>query len=149
MGKNKGDGKIDFTDADYEKIETMAGYGLPLSKIAPLFGRSLRTFQNYKDSDERLQIALEAGKAKSHLNVAKTAYDLAVSGDCPQLTMFWLKTRAGWKETDAIEVKAQLNIESESLDKLVGSIASLVERTREVKDVQPIMLKAVSNDEEK
>jgi hypothetical protein len=148
MAKKKGDGLIQFTDEDYKKIETMAGYGLSLAKIAALFGRSLRTFQNYKESNERVAMAIEAGKAKAHLQVHKTAYDMAVSGKVPQMTMFWLKSRAGWKETEVHEVNANMNVQSESVDKLVGAIASLMDRTREVKEIEPIMLRAVNNDSE-
>lgn len=35
----------------------------------------------------------------ANLRVAGTAYRLAVSGDCPAATFFWLKTRAKWRET--------------------------------------------------
>lgn len=146
MAKKKGDGRLEFTDEDYKRIETMAGYGLSLSKIAPLFGRSLRVFHEYKATDERLALALQAGKSKAHLQVHKTAYDLAVSGKCPQMTMFWLKSRAGWMEKQAVEVKASIKTESNDINKLVETIANLIDKTREVKEIEPIQLYSVESD---
>ena len=35
--------------------------------------------------------------------MAQTAYNLAKSGKCPVMTMFWLKTQAGWRETSRLE----------------------------------------------
>lgn len=149
MAKKKGDGKLELTEDDYRKIETMAGYGLNIEKIAPFFGRSARSFRVYRETDERLEAALAVGKSKSHLNVAKTAYDLAVSGKCPQMTIFWLKSRAGWKENDpVIELNNTVNVENSGIDKLVSTIAGLLDKTREVKEVQPIMLKAVKDEGE-
>lgn len=142
MAKRKGDGVLQLTDEDYKKIESMAGYGLSLEKIAPLMGRSVRTFRTYRQNDERLELALMAGKAKAHLNVSKTAYDLAVSGKCPQMTMFWLERRGGWKKEDPdIEIN-NYNVQqgNNEVQQLVSVITDLFQKTREVKEVKPIML---------
>ena len=35
--------------------------------------------------------------------MAQTAYNMAKSGKFPTMTMFWLKTQAGWRETSRME----------------------------------------------
>ena len=35
--------------------------------------------------------------------MAQTAYQMAKSGKFPTMTMFWLKTQAGWRETSRLE----------------------------------------------
>jgi AraC-like DNA-binding protein len=42
---------------------------------------------------------LELAAATANAVVANMAYAMASSGKEPAMTMFWLKTRAGWRET--------------------------------------------------
>jgi hypothetical protein len=42
---------------------------------------------------------LEFGRAEANAKVAHTLFKMATSGDQPAATFFWLKTRAGWRET--------------------------------------------------
>jgi hypothetical protein len=44
-----------------------------------------------------------AGKI-SNLVVARKALEMASSGRFPDMTKFWLKSQAGWKETSGIEL---------------------------------------------
>lgn len=39
-----------------------------------------------------------------NLAVAKKALEMALSGQHPDMTKFWLKARAGWKETNNVEL---------------------------------------------
>lgn len=39
---------------------------------------------------------LTSGKVEAITTVKKTAFRLATSGRDPKMTMYWLKTRAGW-----------------------------------------------------
>ena len=84
-------------------------------QIATALGTDRKTLAKYYS--EEISTGLEA----CHAEVKATAYRLAVSGRCPAMTMFWLKTRCGWRETSRLEV----NIESLPDDKLL----SLLETT--------------------
>lgn len=42
---------------------------------------------------------LEHGRAVANGKVASTLFKMAISGLSPASTFFWLKTRAGWRET--------------------------------------------------
>jgi hypothetical protein len=46
---------------------------------------------------------INTASARINATVAKTALGMAVSGANPDMTKFWLKTRAGWVETKRIE----------------------------------------------
>jgi predicted transcriptional regulator len=80
------------------QAEDLAGYGLTHEQIAHVLGVSQDTVERHY-TDE-----LEAGLALALATVAKTAYQMATSGDEPAMTMFWLKTRAKWKEVQHHEV---------------------------------------------
>jgi hypothetical protein len=48
---------------------------------------------------------LDTAYAKANARVVQTAFKQATSGKSPAMTMFWLKTRMGWKETEVREVE--------------------------------------------
>jgi hypothetical protein len=39
-----------------------------------------------------------------NLAVSKKALEMALSGNHPEMTKFWLKTQAGWRETNNVEI---------------------------------------------
>ena len=45
---------------------------------------------------------LKEGRLQTKYNVLNTAYELAVSGKCPAMTMFWIKTQCEWSETGRV-----------------------------------------------
>ena len=47
---------------------------------------------------------LAEGRIEAGARVAQTAYQMAVSGDYPTMTIFFLKCRLGWKETTVHEM---------------------------------------------
>lgn len=92
-----------FKEEDYSKIEKMAGLGLPGDKIAAIFDMSKDTFDRHRKDNPQLDAAILKGRSVSELNVTRTAYEMAVSGKQPTMTIFWLKCRARWKDTMVIE----------------------------------------------
>ena len=83
---------------DYPKVSELAGKGLNRKNIAAYFDMSLTSFERRLSESEDLRMALEKGRAKTIETVANVAYDMAVSGNHPAMTMFWLKCRANWRE---------------------------------------------------
>ncbi len=82
----------DLTSKDLEEIETLAGLGMRFEDIAALKGMCDDTLKKYAKE------VLMRGKAKAKAAVMQTAYKMALSGKVPVMTMFWLKTQAGWHE---------------------------------------------------
>ena len=78
------------TDDDYSKVEEMVTIGLDQHTIAKVMGISNATLTKY------FMHNLLVGKDKRTARVAGVAYEMAVSGESPSMTTFWLKTQAGW-----------------------------------------------------
>ena len=94
--------KKEFTPEQVDQIEVMVGYGLTYEQIAAIFRMSRRTLLYRIKENEDLAEAIDRGRARAALKVTKTAYEMAVSGECYQMTMFWLKCRQGWRQTDRV-----------------------------------------------
>ena len=86
-----------------KQVEALAGYGVPETDIAGVVGidpKSLR--KHYRDE-------LDHGHVKANAKVAEFLYRKATSEgpQCVTAAIFWLKTRAGWKETSVHELSGR------------------------------------------
>ena len=89
----------DYEDPDLlRQVETMAGLGLRSEDIAAVVGISKRTLENH------MLDAVQRGRSKATAQVAQTAYRLAVGGEVPAMTMFWLKCQGRWREKHEIAI---------------------------------------------
>ena len=87
------------TDDDYSKVEEMVCIGLDQHTIAKIMGISNATLNNFYSHN------LTVGKEKLTARVAGVAYEMAVSGESPSMTTFWLKTQAGWSPKHHVVVE--------------------------------------------
>ncbi len=100
-------------------IERLAGFGLSVEKIAAYLGMSKATLDRRVSESIEVSSALERGRSFSEEAVASTAFQMATSGKHPSVTMFWLKTRAGWREnftknpTSGIELSYKIEIDKD------------------------------------
>jgi hypothetical protein len=82
------------------QVEAMAGYGMPETDIASAVGIDAKTLRKHYRSE------LDLGHIKANSAVAQSLFRKA-TGDGPQsvtAAIFWLKTRARWKETTVSEI---------------------------------------------
>jgi len=82
------------------QVEAMAAYGVPESDIARVIGIDPKTLRrHYRDE-------LATGHIKANSRVAESLYRKALGDGSQSVTaaIFWLKTRAHWKETIVSEV---------------------------------------------
>jgi hypothetical protein len=86
-------------DDDYSKVEEMVCIGLDQHTIAKIMGISNRTLTKYYKHN------LSIGREKRTARVAGVAYEMAISGESPSMTTFWLKTQAGWSPKHHIVVE--------------------------------------------
>ncbi|MBV8916413.1 MAG: hypothetical protein JOZ05_25670 [Acetobacteraceae bacterium] len=85
------------TDQQRRTVRAMAAYGVPQDDIARVIDVAPKTLRlHFRDELDRAVIEANA-------KVAQTCYQMAISGQHPAATFFWLKTRAGWRETDRLE----------------------------------------------
>lgn len=53
------------------------------------------------------------GVEEANMKVAKTFYELAVSGENPNLTLAWMRMRAGWKDAAINSKPEEENLDAE------------------------------------
>jgi hypothetical protein len=78
--------------AQRRQVETMAAYGIPSDDISRVVGIDAKTLRkHYRDE-------LDLGTTKANAQVAGFLFNSARNGNV-SAQIFWLKTRASWKET--------------------------------------------------
>jgi len=77
-----------------ELVKRLASFGIVQSDIAKVVGISEATLQR------RCRDELRVGTLKANAQVAIIAFEMAVSGEYPMMTKFWLERRLGWSEKD-------------------------------------------------
>ncbi len=82
------------------QVEAMAAYGIPEPEIARVLGIFAPTLRlHYPDE-------LDTGGTKANSKVAESLYRKAIGDGHQSVTaaIFWLKTRARWKEVSTTEI---------------------------------------------
>lgn len=115
------------TPETIKQVETLSGLGMPQPDIAREIGISHETLRKY------YREAIDSGVAKANANVAKSLYQKAV-GNGPQSAvsaMFWLKTRARWRETIGIDqtitTTAAADLTGEELERRTADLLDRIE----------------------
>lgn len=86
-------------DSQRRQVEALAGYGIPEADIAGVVGVDAKTLRKHYRNE------LDHGHTKANARVAENLYRKA-TGDGREAVIaaiFWLKTRAKWKETTVQE----------------------------------------------
>lgn len=84
--------------AQSREISVMAALGLTPKEISVVVNVEEKMLKLYYQKE------LSVSKNIANIVVARKALEMAVSGRFPEMTKFWLKTQAKWKETNAIEL---------------------------------------------
>lgn len=93
MPKSRTTKKKDDTDA---KVEKLGALGMTQEDAGYILGISVDTLMR------RHAEAWKRGKAKAKAAVATKLYEKVMAGDSASI-FFWLKTQAGWRETQHID----------------------------------------------
>lgn len=92
MGQGK---KFKPTAEQRRQVKAMAALGQSHdSIISVLFEEGMKR----ETLAKHFRKELTNGKAEANMKVAKCAFDMAISGQWPAMTCFWMKTQAGWRE---------------------------------------------------
>ena len=77
------------------QVEAMAAYGIPEVDIATVIGIDPKTLRKHYREE------LDTGSIKANSRIAESLYKKAMGDGAQSVTacIFWLKTRAQWKET--------------------------------------------------
>ena len=115
------------------QVEALAGYGVPESDIAGVVGVSPKTLRKHYRSE------LDHGHVKANAKVAENLFRKATGEgrEAVIAAIFWLKTRAGWKETAVHEIggprQAPVQVElvaPSARDVLEGRLSEIAARTQ-------------------
>jgi hypothetical protein len=82
------------------QVEAMAAYGVPEADIATVIAIDPKTLRKHYRQE------LDTGAIKANSKIAESLYRKALGDGSQSVTaaIFWLKTRARWKETSVSEL---------------------------------------------
>src|SRR5437016_5882549 len=81
-------------------VKSLSAYGVKQEDIAKLVGlRSVKTLRKYFREE------LSRGQIEAVTRVGQTLYQMAISGKHLVATIFYLKTKAGWREVSIKEAR--------------------------------------------
>jgi hypothetical protein len=84
-------------DTQRRDVTTLAACGTRFALIAKHVGIDAKTLRRY------FRAELNAGRQDANALIARSLFDQAMSGNTVA-SIFWLKTRAGWRETNTVEM---------------------------------------------
>lgn len=107
---------FEFTAKDIEQIQRMATLGLTAAQMSAILGFDKATFYRLLARFPEALQAKSKGEALAFQKVAETAFEMATSGKDTAMTIFYLKTRGGWRESTKIDLDIS-NIDPMKIDK--------------------------------
>lgn len=90
-----------LTASQVDKVEALSSV-LTVSQIADYFSMSENTFTAVRERQPEVSEAYKRGKAKAIKDIANSLLTKARDGDTASI-IFYLKTQAGWRETQHID----------------------------------------------
>ncbi len=108
----RGRPKVELTEKEIKQIELMAGFGLSEEKIALVLEINHRTLRRRKKDSEIVAEAIERGKAKAEMTVAKTLFQMATEGNSLSAVIWYEKTRCGRNEVQKVQHSGAVEGES-------------------------------------
>lgn len=88
------------------QVQALSGFGIKAEDIASYIGIAKQTL--YKHYREELMTGVVGANAR----VAETLYNKAINGDTTAC-IFWLKTRAKWREVQKMEMEVDADVKSQ------------------------------------
>lgn len=95
-------------EIDLQKVEHYASLGLTQQQIADALGISRTTLQGRIRDSELFEQAIKRGQAKGVAFVASRLLEKVKERDTASI-IFFLKTKGGYKETQKVEMTADVN----------------------------------------
>jgi hypothetical protein len=87
------------SEADFNTVKSMAACGFSEEIIASCLGTKGIAPKTLRKHFRR---ELKTSVPKANAAVGNALFKMATSGDCPAATIFWMKTRMRWRETQDV-----------------------------------------------
>ena len=110
--------KIDLSKQQLDQIRAMAGFGLPIERIALVLGVSERTLYRKKSMIPEVREAFEQGLAQADFAISKTLYDMAVTDRNLPALIWWEKTRLGRSDRATISHESDQDLAPKTVSKV-------------------------------
>lgn len=86
-----------------EMVKSLSGYGVPQDDICHILDITKPTLHKHYRRE------IDVGFAQANAKVGQSLYNQAVSGNTTA-AIFWMKARAGWRETMQHDVNGDMNV---------------------------------------
>ncbi len=86
------------TDDQRKLVEQLAAFGIPMDKMVQMINGTNGKPITVKTLRKHFETELETGELKANTKIAQCLYKQATGGNVTAI-IFWLKTRARWKES--------------------------------------------------
>lgn len=97
--------QIVLRDEQISQVEALASV-LSLEQVADYFGISKPTFYKIMERQPEVAERFKKGKAKAIVTIGKNLIEQAKDGNLTAI-IFYLKTQAGWRETEQQDIEQQ------------------------------------------
>src|SRR5215204_3893057 len=96
------------------QVEAMAGFGVPEADIAKVVKVDPKTLRKHYREE------LDTGHVKANAKVAENLFRKATGQgrEAVIAAIFWLKTRAGWRETNVHEIGGSRDLAPVQIDRI-------------------------------
>lgn len=130
-------GRITLTEDQRREVETLAAL-LNQEQIADYLGISRTTFHNICNRDPEVHERYKRGKARAIAHVAQGLLQKARGGDTTS-SIFYLKTQAGWRETERLEHAGRIDGTADPLTAFLAEVAARPKRIGMSPDAQAVI----------
>jgi hypothetical protein len=132
--KKTGDNSTGFAPSNLQarQVGSLLGLGMTTKEVADCLIIDEKLLRFYYKHEIETAVALVNAK------VGHVALKMALKGDSPSSTQFWLKTRAGWKETQVVESKVEITEVTSAREKLLGPRPPIDGECVEVQELTPL-----------
>lgn len=114
--------QVELTEKQAAQVEALAAY-LSKEQIADYLGVARNTFDAILERDSLVFEHYKKGKAKAIANVAQGLVKQAIDGNMTA-AIFYLKTQAGWRETQEIDLNARHRHEAATISDLIDELSN-------------------------
>jgi hypothetical protein len=120
-------------------VETLAGYGIPQDDICRLVTDAYGKALSHTTLRKHFRGELDTGAVKANAKVAESLFKQATGSGRSAVTaaIFWLKTRAQWKETTVLEHAGKDGepIKHEIVERIESRLARLAAANAATEDI--------------
>lgn len=126
-----------------DEMYKFGAVGCGLNALAPYFGYSTQGFYELISQNNNLWQSMKKGELEANVSVQSKAYEMAVGGEHPALTIFWLKTRCGFREEPIFNfivqkfgVKEPKNLNPEQLEEIYYTACEVLKEREDLKKIE-------------